>query len=427
SAAILQLLLGNIGRPGGGILALRGHASIQGSTDIPTLYDILPGYLPMPFFEDDSKTLEKYIKKHSSAAGLWGKFDHYAVSLLKAWYGNAATKKNEWGFQWLPRVTGDHSELGYWLDMADGKMEGLFVMGQNPAVGAPNGRLQRKAMAKLKWLVVRDLVEIETASFWIDSPEVLRGELKPEEIATEVFLMPAAGQAEKSGSFTNTQRMLQWHNKAVEPPGDAKSETWFVYHLGRLLKEKAAKDPRPRNSALSALTWDYPMVKPGSDEPDAEAVLAEINGFRWQDRKLLSSYEELKADGSTACGCWIYSGVMPEAGKNKANMREPKDRLGHGWGFAWPKDVRIIYNRASARPDGTPWSERKKLVWWDAEKQEWGGNDVGDFKKDMPPDYKGDAEKGGVEALDGDQPFILHPDGRGWLFVSSGLTDGPLP
>lgn len=157
SAAILQLLLGNIGRPGGGILALRGHASIQGSTDIPTLYDILPGYIPMPFFEDDSITLEKFIHKHTTAAGMWSNFDTYFISLLKSWYGDAATEANEWGFQWLPRVTGDHSELGYWLDMADGKMEGLFVMGQNPAVGAPNGRLQRKAMKNLKWLVVRDL------------------------------------------------------------------------------------------------------------------------------------------------------------------------------------------------------------------------------------------------------------------------------
>jgi formate dehydrogenase major subunit len=426
SAAILQLLLGNIGRPGGGILALRGHASIQGSTDIPTLYDILPGYLPMPFFEDDAESIQKYIEKHSTKAGLWSNFDRYFISLMKAWYGDAATKENEWGFHWLPRVTGDHSELGYWLDMADGKLEGLFVMGQNPAVGAPNGRLQRKAMAKLKWLVVRDMVEIETASFWKDSPEVERGELTPDEIATEVFLMPAAGQAEKSGCFTNTQRLVQWHNKAADPPGDAKSETWFTYHLGRLLKEMGARNPCPRNAGLNALTWDLAMID-GTDEPDPEAILYEINGFKCNDGKLVNSFDELKADGSTACGCWIYSGVMPEKNKNKANMREPKDQLGHGWGFAWPKDIRIIYNRSSAKPDGTPWSERKKLVWWDAEKREWTGDDVSDFKKDMPPDHKADPSKGGLEALDGDKPFVLHPDGRGWLYVSSGLKDGPLP
>ena len=258
AAAILQLLLGNIGRPGGGILALRGHASIQGSTDIPTLYDILPGYMPMPFFEDDGISLDKFIQKHITKAGLWSHFDRYFVSLLRSWYGEAATEENEWGFHLLPRVTGDHSELGYWLDMADGKLEGLFVMGQNPAVGAPNGRLQRSAMKNLKWLVVRDLVETETASFWKDSPEVERGELNPEEIETEVFLMPAAGQAEKSGSFTNTQRLLQWHNKAVDPPGDARSETWFIYHLGRLLKEKAAEQPLDKNAAINALTWELP-------------------------------------------------------------------------------------------------------------------------------------------------------------------------
>ena len=426
AAAILQLLLGNIGRPGGGILALRGHASIQGSTDIPTLYDILPGYMPMPFLEDDSTSLAKFIEKHTTVAGVWTKFDAYFISLLKAWYGDAATAENEWGFQRMPRVTGDHSELGYWLDMADGKLDGLFVMGQNPAVGAPNGRLQRSALKNLKWMVVRDLVEIETANFWLDSPEVERGEMKPEEIGTEVFLMPAAAQAEKSGSFTNTQRLVQWHNKAVEAPGDARSETWFIYHLGRMMKARAANDPGPRNAAINALTWNLP-TEGAIDEPNPEAVLAEINGFRYADGVPVKTYDDLKADGSTACGCWIYSGIMPQEGKNVANMRESNDALGHGWGFAWPKDTRILYNRASAKPDGTPWSERKKLVWWDAAKAEWTGDDNADFKKDMPPDHKGDLAKGGIEALDGDKPFTLHPDGKGWLYVSSGLKDGPLP
>jgi formate dehydrogenase major subunit len=426
SAAILQLLLGNIGRPGGGILALRGHASIQGSTDIPTLYDILPGYMPMPFFEDDSKTFDRYVKKHTTEAGLWTKFEDFMVSLLKAWYGDAATKENEWGFHLLPRVTGDHSELGYWLDMEDGKVQGLFVMGQNPAVGAPNGRLQRKAMAKLKWLVVRDLVETETATFWKDSPEVERGELHPDDIGTEIFLMPAAGPVEKSGSFTNTQRLLQWHNKAIDPPGEARSETWFTYHLGRLLKEKAARERTSKNAAMNALTWELP-TEGTIAEPKAEAILAEINGRRLVDNKLLSTFEDLKKDGSTVSGCWIYTGVMPEEGKNRANMREPEDLLGHGWGFAWPKDTRVLYNRASAKPDGTPWSEEKRFVWWDPEKREWTGKDISDFKKDMPPDHKRDLSKGGLEAIDGDKPFGMHPDGRGWLYVNSGLKDGPLP
>jgi formate dehydrogenase major subunit len=449
SAAILQLLLGNIGRPGGGILALRGHASIQGSTDVPTLYDILPGYLPMPFFEADSNDLKSYFKKHKPSTGLWANFDAYFVSLMKAYYGEAATKQNEWGFDWLPRVTGDHSHFGYWLEMRDGKMEGLFVMGQNPAVGASNGKLERTALSKLKWLVVRDMVETETASFWLDSPEVKRGELDPKTIATEVFLFPAAGTAEKAGTFTNTQRLLQFREKAIDPPGDARSETWFMYHLGRRIKAKGKSDTRERNAGLNALTWDYP-VRGKHREPDAEILLQEINGWELKENqnqkqkiepqralssteekhrgKLLAHLQDLKKDGSTACGAWIYCGVFPEERRNRAKERKPKDLLGHGWGFAWPNDCRIIYNRASAKPDGTPWSERKKLVWWDTAKKEWGGLDNADFQKDLAPDTPDNLEKGkGVKALGGARPFTLHPDGVGWMYVASGLKDGPLP
>jgi formate dehydrogenase major subunit len=426
AAAILQLLLGNIGRPGGGILALRGHASIQGSTDIPTLYDILPGYLPMPNLGPNSHNLADYVAAFRDPTGWWWNFDKYIVSLLKAYYGEGAKKENDWGFNWLPRVTGDHSHQGYFLEMMDGKVEGLFVMGQNPAVAAPNSRLERKALSKLKWLVVRDMVELETASFWYDSPEVERGELRPEEIATEVFLLPAAGHAEKDGCFTNTQRLLQWHQKAVDPPGDARSETWFMYHLGRRLKEKAKQDQRPRNAGLSALTWDY-SLEGTLQEPKVEEVLQEINGYTVADHTLVSGFTELKADGSTACGCWIYTGVFPRPGENRANQRNSQDLWGHGWGFAWPSDRRILYNRASARPDGQPWSERKKLVWWDEQNKEWTGLDVPDFTRTKAPSYQPPKNAQGDEALAGDKPFILHPDGTGWIFAPKGLVDGPLP
>ena len=426
SAAILQLLLGNIGRPGGGILALRGHASIQGSTDIPTLYDILPGYLPMPFFEQDANDLQSYIKKHKSTAGLWSNFDNYFISLMKSWYGKNATKENDWCFDYMPRVTGDHSHFGYWLDMQDGKMEGLFIMGQNPAVGASNSRLQRTAMSKLKWLVVRDMVEVESASWWYNSPEVERGELKPEEIVTEVFLFPAAGSAEKDGCQTNTQRLVQYRTKAVDPPGDARSETWFMHHLARRLKAKAAADPSACNAPLNALDWPY-KTHGIHDEPNVSEILKEINGRDLKSGELLESYKKLKKDGTTASGCWIYCGVYPQEHLNKANQRESQDYLGHGWGFSWPNDVRILYNRCSARPDGQPWSDRKKLVWWDDEKREWTGLDVPDFDKNKPPDYRPAKDAKGMDAIAGDKPFILHPDGVGWLFVTSGLKDGPLP
>jgi formate dehydrogenase major subunit len=425
-AAILQLLLGNMGRPGGGIMALRGHASIQGSTDVPTLYDILPGYLNMPKFGEESKSLANYIEKYKPRTGWWHNFDKYIVSLLKAYYGEAATAENEFGFNWLPRVTGDHSHQGYWLDMMDGKMGGLFVMGQNPAVAGPNSGMERRALAKLKWLVVREMVETETASFWYDSPEVHRGEMRPEEIQTEVFLMPAAGHAEKDGTFTNTQRLLQWREKAVDPPGDCRSENHFVFHLGRLLKEKARKDPRPRNEGLNALTWDY-GTRGQHDEPIAEEILQEINGYTTADKKLVSGFAALKADGSTVCGCWIYSGVFPEPGRNRANERDSKDFYGHGWGFAWPSDRRILYNRASARPDGKPWSERKKLIWWDADARRWTGLDVPDFVATKPPDHQPKPGAEGDDALAGDKPFILHADGLGWIWVPAGLNDGPLP
>jgi formate dehydrogenase major subunit len=426
SAAILQLLLGNIGRPGGGILALRGHASIQGSTDIPTLYDILPGYLPMPFLGADSASFKAYNRTHTERTGWWANFPKYSVSLLKAYYGEHATAENSFGFDWLPRVTGDHSHLGYWLEMADGGIDGLFVMGQNPAVGAPNAGLERKALSRLKWLVVRDLVETETASFWRDAPEVTSGEVRPEDIETEVFFFPAAGHAEKAGSFTNTQRLLQWREKAVDPPGEARSEAWFIYHLGRRLKAKAAADDRSRNAGLRALWWDY-ATEGTHNEPVIDEVLKEINGWRIADHALVSGFTDLQADGSTACGCWIYSGVYPTDGENRAAARTPSGRYGHGWGFAWPADRRILYNRASAAPDGSPWSDRKKLVWWDEAGQKWTGDDVPDFVPDKHPGFEGEGDGCGDRALPGDAPFIMHEDGLGWLWVPTGLKDGPLP
>jgi len=334
SAAILQLLLRNIGRPGGGIMALRGHASIQGSTDIPTLYDILPGYLAMPLFDRDSETLASYLRKNQSAKGWWNNYDKYIVSLLRAWYGDAATAENEFAFGFLPRVDGDHSHQGYWLEMMDGKLEGLFVVGQNPAVGAPNAGFERRALARLKWLVVRDLVEVETASFWYDSPEVKRGELRPEEIATEVFLLPAAGHAEKDGTFTNTQRLLQWHEKAVEPPGDCRSEPWFVDQLVRRLKAKVKGSRRRRDQPLRALRWDY--TRGGAhDEPVVEEIAQEIHGYRDGPgsrpgaRDLVEGFADLRADGSTACGCWIYSGLY--AGRvNRPRQRAARDFVRYG-------------------------------------------------------------------------------------------------
>src|ERR1051326_5677325 len=232
----------------------------------------------MPFLETGSQSLDAYVRMHTAPAGWWHNFDKYIVSLLKAWYGGAAARANEWGVGWLARLTGDHSHLGYWLQMADGEIDGLFVMGQNPAGGAPNAGVERRALAKLERLRGRDMVEVETASFWYDSPEIASGALGTSDIATEVFLFPAAGHAEKDGTFTNTQRLLQWHHKAVDPPGDARSDAWFVYHLGRRLKAKAAADRRPRSAPLNALTWDY-ATSGAPPQPASGQGLRESNSF----------------------------------------------------------------------------------------------------------------------------------------------------
>ena len=280
TASILQLLLGNIGRPGGGILALRGHASIQGSTDIPTLYDILPGYLSMPHGDGSEETLRDYLAHQTKPTGLWNNYPSYFISLMKAYYGKNATAENDFGYNWVPKLTGNHSFFEYLYDMADGKMEGMFMMGQNPAVAAANSRFQRTSLSKLKWLVVRDMVEIEGATFWCDSPEIERGELKTEDIETEVFFFPAAGHAEKEGAFTQTQRMLQWRQKAVDPPGDARSEAWFMHQLALRLIAKAKQSNDPLDEPLRALDWWYPEDELG--DPKMEAVLAEINGWSHQ-------------------------------------------------------------------------------------------------------------------------------------------------
>ncbi len=425
TAAIIQLLLGNMGRPGGGIMAMRGHASIQGSTDIPTLFNILPGYLAMPS-ATAHRSLTEWVQSLRGAdqKGFWHNADAYAVSLLKEYFGAAATVDNDFCFDHLPRLTGDHGTYRTVMDMIDGEVFGYVLLGQNPAVGSAHGKLQRLGLANLDWLVVRDLAMIESATFWRDSPEVATGEIVPERCRTEVFFFPAASHVEKDGTFTQTQRMLQWREKAVEPSGDQRSELWFFYHLGRRIKARLSTSDDPRDRPVRDLAWDYEV---DGDEPSAESVLKAINGYGPDG--LLSGYLDLKADGSTSCGCWIYSGVYAD-GVNQAARRKPRteqDETALEWGWVWPYNRRVLYNRASADPEGRPWSERKKYVWWDEAAGRWVGRDVPDFEATKPPSYRPPPDAVGPAALRGDDPFVMQADGKGWLFAPNGLQDGPLP
>jgi formate dehydrogenase major subunit len=310
----------------------------------------------------------------------------------------------------------------------------MFAMGQNPATSI-NGRLQRKALGKLEWLVVKDNFETETAAFWYSAPEVKSGEVKTSDIKTEIFFFPSAQVAEMDGSFTNTQRLVQWHEKAADPPGDCRSDIWFTYHLGRRLKALYAKSTLPRDEGFKALVWNYepdPAHVADSrikDEPDVRKIVKEINGFETAGGKNLPGFAAFKDDGSTTGASWIYSGIFPAPDQLRSASRKPDPPGGPGthlgWGFSWPANRRLMYNRASARPDGQPWSDRKKYIWWDGQK--WTGYDVPDFPPTKAPDTP--AKKGGIglDAHSGTDPFIMKADGKGWLFAPTGLVDGPLP
>lgn len=452
AAGMLQALLGNIGRPGGGVLALRGHATIQGSTDIATLYHSLPGYLPMPDARVLHDTLKDYALTATTGLGItafWGNAPKWIVSYFKAQWGDAATAANDYGYNYHPKITGDHSHMPIFIDMMAGKIKGFFVMGQNPAIGGQNARFQRKALAKLDWMVVRDYFETETAAFWRNSPEITSKELKTADIKTEVFFLPAAAVAEMDGSFTNTQRLLQHHDKAADPPDDARSDTWFTYHLGKRLIALYKSSTQDRDWGMKNLTWNYEPepdeVKEWriKDEPSDYKILKEINGYATEDHaqgavnfkkgQPLSSFVQFREDGKTAGASWIYTGVVPEEGRNRSRDRKGDAWISPGWGFAWPANRHIMYNRASADLEGKPWSEKKKLVYWEPTLNNNAGGwtshagEIPDFQGTKRPDNKGIDNGIGFDWLRGNDPFIMKNDGKAWLFAPAGLVDGPLP
>jgi formate dehydrogenase major subunit len=430
TAAILQTLLGNMGRPGGGIMALRGHANIQGATDIPTLYDLLPGYLPMPSALRDEQTLAAYVASARKPTGWWANTSKYIVSLLKAYYGDAATPENDFCFDYLPQIAGDYSALPTQMSMKDGFVDGYFVIGQNPAASGLNAEMARAAMARLEWMVVLDAYETETASFW------KREGVDPASIGTEMFFIPTATVLEKEGTMVNTSRMLQWHDRALDPAGDARSDLFFFYDLGKRLKALYAGSTDPKDRPILDLTWNYESDdahERALGEPSATKVLQEINGYytapgrSMDESPQVAAFADLADDGSTAAGCWIYTGVYPEKSNNRARSRRGDESTSLDWGFAWPANRRMLYNRASADPDGKPWSERKKYMYWDEAAKRWAGPDVPDFPATKSPHEPAKPGASGVDAHSGADPFIMQLDGLAQLFVPSSLKDGPLP
>lgn len=432
-AALLQLLLGNMGRPGGGIMALRGHAAIQGSTDVPTLYHSIHGYMSAPSALKQHDTLEDYLRTETSAGGYWANTPKFMVSYLKSFYGDAATPANDFGYDWHPKILGDHSHMAMFSAMADGNVRGMLCVGQNPATSL-NARLEREGLRRLEWLVVKDNWLTETATHWYAAPEVQDGSIKVEDIQTEVFFFPSTQIAEYDGSFTNTQRMLQWHFMAAKAPGDCRTDTWFYHNLAKRLKQAYAGSTLPRDQGWKNTLWDFDP-DPGTEaiypgEPDAAKILREINGYyTGRPNDHLPGFAALRDDGSTTCASWIYCGCFPSPVNNLTAARnpDPPNQPGAhlGWGYAWPANRRVIYNRASADPDGNPWSERKRWVWWDGER--WTGYDVPDFAATKAPSDPGDPNGIGLDALSGTDAFIMKGDGKGWLFVPAGLVDGPLP
>jgi len=420
SYVILQLLLGNIGVAGGGINALRGESNVQGSTDHCLLFHILPGYLKCP--TSDNATLSAYIKKwkptskDKKSANWWSNYPKYIVSLLKAFWGDKATGVNEFAYQYLPKRGANYSHIALFEAMEAGTIKGLFVLGQNPAVGGPNAFRERNAMEKLDWLVAADLWETETMGFW------KRPGANPANIKTEVFVLPAASSVEKEGSVVNSGRWAQWRYQAVHPPGDAKSDLWMLDRLHKELKDlykKGGAFPGP----IVDLAWNFG----DGEEPDPHLVAKEINGYYLSGPKkgqLVESFGKLADDGSTSSGNWLYCASYTEKGNMMARRKasDPKDDpigLNLEWSWCWPVNRRIIYNRASCNAKGEPWAPHKAVIAYDRKAGKW----VGDVPDGGWPPLK---KANGSSDSKAKYSFIMRPEGHACLFAPS-LVDGPFP
>ncbi len=407
--AMLQLLLGNIGLPGGGINAMRGESNVQGSTDFALLYDTLPGYLNMPKATvPENATLAGHLAKETPKSGYWTNRPKFIVSLLKAWYGPNATAENEFGYQFLPKGNKNYSHINLFNAMYKGELEGAFLFGTNPVVGGPNAGKEKEALANLKWMVAVDLWETESSAFWQKGAGS-----DPSKIKTEVFLLPACSSYEKEGSVSNSSRWMQYRWQAIKPLGESKADLEIMNELMLKIKALYKNESTPAAKQVNAVYWNY-----GEKEVDIDLVCKEINGYDTTTGKLINGFGSLKDDGTTCSGNWIYCGFYPEEGKNLAQRRDNKDTglsMYLNWSYAWPMNRRILYNRASADPSGKPWSKEKQVIWYDELQQKWTGYDVPDFVATKKPTDPGFSD-----------PFIMIADGVAGMYAPT-LNDGPFP
>jgi formate dehydrogenase major subunit len=432
--AMIQLLLGNTGRPGGGVNALRGESNVQGSTDMALLAHIIPAYMSTPA-AGSHPNLAAYIEKETPATSYWANKPKFLISLLKAWWGEHATAENDFAYDYLGKVesAANHYFIKLFEDMHAGNVRGAWLLGQNPAVGGPNARFEREALEQLDWLVIQEIFQTETVAFWQEPGK------NPADIKTEVFVLPAADAMEKEGSIDTSGRLIQWRPKVAEAPGEALPDHDILNLVALKLKELYAREPGPFADPILHLTWDYsggPAHPVVGELVDIAKVAQEINGYAVRDvldadgnvivksGDLLRTFAWLQADGSTACGNWLYVGYfypMPDGEGNvlpATKRRGQKDPGGLGiypyWAYSWPVNRRIIYNRCSADSQGNPWPGGKDLIWWDAAKGTWTGWDVPDFAATKAPGDPGFND-----------PFIMQTDGKGRLFGA--LNEGPFP
>ncbi len=418
AAAILQLLLGNVGRAGGGVNALRGHSNIQGATDMAGVFDILPGYLKMPAPADtDFNAWMTRLTPKAAKPAAWDSFNYwsntprFAVSFLKAMYGDAAKKENGWAFHYLPKIERKYSWTEIWDDMYQGHIRGLLAFGMNGVAIGPNSQKNIDALKKADWLVVCEIYPDETSEFW-KSPGITTEDMK--KIGTTVYRLPGAGFAEKDGTFVNSARWLQWKGVALPPPGEAKLDHEILASIFLKVRELYQKDGGAFPDPILNTSWSY--TDPFN--PSLAEVAKEINGRDLATGQQLPGFGALKDDGTTLSGNWLYCGSWTEAGP-QMQRRGTDDPSGLGvypnWGWSWPANRRVLYNRASCDQEGKPWDPTRRQIWWNEANQRWMGMDVPDIKADSPPkDHMG--------------PFIMNPEGVGRLFAPlSALVDGPFP